>query len=122
MRLRLLNSDSTTFGAGATSEIFFCTRGIFSILAGGTFNTTTATIKVCNSAGGTFTNLVVDDPAGTPETQTFSATEVASSAASAIKCYYGHGLYFQIVTDSTGSAPSVTFDVMGDHVHPVRTG
>lgn len=112
---RLTNSTtaSKTLAAGATSQTFYCADGGFSLTLGGTFETTTATLKTCNRKDGTFTTLVVDNASGTPTDQTFTVTHVSAATKSYSRLYFLPGLYFQITTDSTGTTPAITVDVNG---------
>jgi hypothetical protein len=113
---RLCTSTSAatqTLGAGATSQIFYAADGAFTITFGGTFETSTATLKNCNRKDGTFKTVVVDNVSGTPTDQTFTVTHVSASTKSYTRLYAIPGMYFQITTDSTGTPPVITVDVNG---------
>jgi hypothetical protein len=112
-RLTNAASSTATLGAGATSQTFYAADGGFSLTLGGTFETSTATLKTCNRKDGTFKTLVVDNASGTPTDQTFTVTHVSGATKSYSRLYFLPGMYFQITTDSTGTPPVITVDVNG---------
>ena len=108
------STPAATFGASKTSKVFFCGAGIMDVYVSGTASTSTLTLKACRTKDGTFDTYYENDPAGVPEAQTFSATEVPASSLFH-KAYLAHGMYFQFTTDANGS-PSWEIEVNGAHV------
>lgn len=107
-------TPATTFGASKTSKTFFCSQGLLDVYISGTASTSTLTLKACRTQTGTFDTLYENDPAGVPEAQTFTATEVPASTIFH-KTYLAHGMYFQFVTDANGT-PLWEIDVNGTYV------
>jgi hypothetical protein len=113
-RLKNTGAETTTLAAGATSQYFCCPSSGFTLLFGGAFETSTATLKVCATPGGTYTTLTCDDVAGTPTDQAFTVTHVTASTKSYPRYFHLPGLFFKITTNSTGVAPAITVDVTCD--------
>lgn len=105
----LVAGDSTdVWGVAGTGE--------FTLIIGGSFETTTLTLQCATKESGTFTTLYLDDGAGTPTAQTFTVTQVPSSAATYVRLYVLPGLWFKATTNSTGTTPAITVAVSGPNV------
>jgi hypothetical protein len=113
-RLKLTGSTSETLVAGSTTQYFCCPSGPFTLTLGGAFETTTLTLQVCATPGGTYTTLTVDNVSGTPTDQTFTVTHVTASTKKYSRVYFVPGMFFKAVTNSTGTTPAITVDVTCD--------
>jgi hypothetical protein len=119
-RLKNTLSTSETLAAGATSQYFACPSGPFTLTLGGAFETSTLTLQVCATKGGTYTTLTVDNVSGTPTDQTFTVTHVTASTKKYSRVYFMPGMFFKVTTNSTGTPPAITVDVTCDG--PIELG
>lgn len=110
------STGGETIGDGESSQVFYVNRGIWHLYITGTPSTASITLSWCRTKGGTFVTYVADNAAGTPTNQTFSATQVASSAVGYHRVYIDSGMYFKLVDDGAGTGTAWQIDVNGDHV------
>ncbi len=114
---RLKNTTGgLTIGAGEVSQTFIVSSDKWHIYLSGDADSSTLTLQVSTTGiAGSFKTYVTDDITGTPASQAFTVSHVASTTTMYRRVFLDHGVYFRFV--AAEGTPAWVIEVTGNHVH-----